>query len=94
MKNDTGRLQQPFRMQFSATVSSMMRKKELLSRHLGSSFGTKSTCNAGDRGLTTGLGRPPGGGHGNPLQYFCPENSHGQRRLAGYSPWGGKVEHD
>jgi len=22
-----------------------------------------------------GLGRPPGGGNGNPLQYSCPENS-------------------
>ena len=30
----------------------------------------------------------PGGGHGNPLQYFCQENPHGQRSLAGYSSWG------
>ena len=30
----------------------------------------------------------PGGGHGNPLQYSCLENPHGQRSLAGYSPWG------
>ena len=34
-------------------------------------------------GLITGLGRSPGGGYGNPLQYFCVENSHGQRSLAG-----------
>ena len=34
------------------------------------------------------VGRSPGGGHGNPLQYYCLENSHGQRKLAGYSPWG------
>ena len=27
-------------------------------------------------------------GHGNPLQYSCLENPHGQRSLAGYSPWG------
>ena len=33
---------------------------------------------------------PPGGGHGYPLQYACLENSHGQRRLAGYSPLGRK----
>ena len=26
----------------------------------------------------------------NPLQYYCLENPHGQRSLAGYSPWGGK----
>ena len=32
----------------------------------------------------------PGGGHGNPLQYSCLENPHGQRSLAGYSPWGHK----
>ena len=27
-----------------------------------------------DAGLITGLGRSPGGGHGNPLQYSCLEN--------------------
>ena len=27
-----------------------------------------------DAGLIPGLGRSPGGGHGNPLPYFCPEN--------------------
>ena len=32
----------------------------------------------------------PGGGNGNPLQYSCLENPHGQRSLAGYSPWGRK----
>ena len=29
---------------------------------------------AGDAGLIHGLGRSPGGGHGNPLQYCCLEN--------------------
>ena len=32
--------------------------------------------------------RVPGGGPGSPLQYSCLENPRGQRRLAGYSPWG------
>ena len=32
-------------------------------------------ANAGDTGLIPGLGRCPGGGHGNPLQYSCLENS-------------------
>ena len=41
-------------------------------------------ANAGDMRLCLipGLGRFPGGGHGNPLQYFCLENqSHGQRSM-------------
>ena len=41
-------------------------------------------------GSIPGLGRSPGGGHGNPLQYSCLENLHGQRSLSGYSPWGRK----
>ena len=49
-----------------------------------------SACNVGDLGSIPGLGRPPGGGHGNPLQYSCLENPHGQRSLEGYSPWGRK----
>ena len=40
----------------------------------GGSDGKESACNAGDLGLITGLGRSPGGGHGNPLQYSCLEN--------------------
>ena len=42
----------------------------------------------GDPGLSPVLGRSPGGGHGNPLQYSFLENLHGQRSLVGYSPWG------
>ena len=40
--------------------------------------------------MIPGLGRSPGEGHGNQLQYSCLENPHGQRSLAGYSPWGHK----
>ena len=29
---------------------------------------------SGDTGSIRGSGRPPGGGHGNPIQYSCPEN--------------------
>ena len=32
-------------------------------------------CNAGDLGSIPGLGRPPGEGNGNLLQYSCQENS-------------------
>ena len=33
-----------------------------------------SACNEGDLGLIPGLGRSPGEGNGNPLQYSCLEN--------------------
>ena len=45
-------------------------------------------ASVGDLGSNPGLGISPGGGHGNPLQYSCLENPHGQSSLAGYSPWG------
>ena len=50
----------------------------------GASHSEESTSNVGDLDLIPGLGRPPGGGHGNPLQYFCLEKPHGQRCLVGY----------
>ena len=56
----------------------------------GGSDGKEFTCNVGDLGSITGLGRSPGGGHGNPLQFSCLENPHGQKSLVGYSPWGCK----
>ena len=37
--------------------------------------GKEYAYNAGDPGLIPGLGRSPGGGHGNPLQNSCLENS-------------------
>ena len=54
------------------------------------SDGKESACNARDLGSIPELGRFPGGGHGNPLQYSCLENPHGQRSLASYSLWGCK----
>ena len=56
----------------------------------GGSDGKESACNAEDLGLILGLGRSPGGGHGNPLQYSYLDNLQGQRSLAGYRPWGCK----
>ena len=54
--------------------------------------GKESTCNAGDvKDLIPGLGRSPGGGYGNPLQYSCLVLFHGQRSLASYRPWGCKI---
>ena len=49
----------------------------------------ESTCNAGATGSIPRLGRSSGEGHGNLLQYSCGK-SHGQRSLAGYSPYGHK----
>ena len=56
----------------------------------GGSVGKESTCNAGDLGSIPGLGRSPGEGNGNPLQFSCPKNPHGQRSLVGHTPWGCK----
>ena len=53
----------------------------------GGSDGKESNCNVGDLGLIPGLERSPREGKGYPLQYYCLENPHGQRSLAGYSPW-------
>ena len=47
--------------------------------------GKESSFNAVDLGSITGLKRPPGGGHGNPLQVFWPGEFHGL-----CSPWGRK----
>ena len=40
----------------------------------GGSVGKASGCSAGDLGSIPGLGRSPGEGNGNPLQYSCLEN--------------------
>ena len=52
----------------------------------GGSDGKESACSAGDLDSIPWLGRSPGGGHGNSLQYSCLEHLHGQRCLMGYSP--------
>ena len=60
----------------------------------GDASGKESACrcrlDVTDAGSIPGSGRSPARGHGNPLQYSCLEKPHGQRSLAGYSPWGGK----
>jgi len=40
----------------------------------GGSDGQETSYNMGDLGSISGLRKPPGGGHGNPLQYSCLEN--------------------
>ena len=41
----------------------------------GGSGGKESVCNVGDPGLIPGLGRSPGEGNGDTLQYSCLEHS-------------------
>ena len=50
------------------------------------------TASPGDPGLIPGLGRSPREENDNPLQYSCLENPHGQKSLAGYSPWGSQSQ--
>ena len=86
-----------FGITFNIHISSMHLKTLPASTHFlsfsGGSDSKESTCNAGDLDSVPGLGRSPGGGHGNPLQYSCLEDPYGQRNLAGYSPWGLKEAH-
>ena len=62
----------PFQYSWASLVAQMVKNLPAMSRDLSS---------------IPGLGRSPGGGHGNSLQYSCLENPHGQRSLAGCSPW-------
>ena len=60
-------------------------------------MGKESACSAGDAGnmgLTPGLGGSPGIGNGDPLQYSCCGEFHGQRILVGYSPRDCRVGRD
>ena len=61
----------------SITFTSILLARELSKAQLafpGSSEVKASACNAGDLGSILGLGRSPGEGNGNPLQYSCLEN--------------------
>ena len=52
----------------------MKNKIKIIFIFLGGSDGEESACNAGNPGSIPGLGRSPGEGNGNPLQYSCLEN--------------------
>ena len=53
-----------------------------------SSYHFGEMSQTGTSKIRLGIWVPTGEGHGYPLQDSCLENPHGQRRLAGYSPWG------
>ena len=60
-----------------------------------SSDSKESAYSMGDLGLIPGLGRSPGGGHGNPLQYSCLENAHGEEKTGRLQSMGSqRVGHD
>ena len=73
-----------------------MYRRQLM-RCLGASLiaqSVKSACNAGDLGLIPGSGRCPWRRKWQPTPVFLPGESHGQRSLAGYSPWVARVGHN
>ena len=51
----------------------------------------QSACDVGDPASIPELRRSPGEENGNPFPVFLPGKFHGQRSLAGYSPWGRRV---
>ena len=70
------------RFQYPGTTALEVEWHRLLSSDMGDEVlgfpwwtsGKESACNAGDQGSTPGLGKSPGEGNGNPLQYSCLEN--------------------
>ena len=56
----------------------------------GGSDGKESACNAADPGSIPELGRSTGEEKWLPTPLFLPGESHGQKSLLGYSPWGRK----
>ena len=70
-------------------VTSFTNGKTCFGGFSGGSHGKESACSVEDLGLIPGLGRS-GEGNDYPLQHSCLQKFHGQRSLAGYSPWGHK----
>ena len=56
----------------------------------GGSDGKESTCNVGDLGLVSGLGKILWRKKWQPIPAFLPGEVHGQRSLVGFSPQGCK----
>ena len=60
----------------------------------GDSVVKNPSANAGDAGSSPELGRSPGEGNGNPLQYSSLGKPHGQRNLVSYSPWSHRIRYN
>ena len=61
----------PDLLTFKTNHKKKTKKQIIVSHDFGGSGGKESTSNTGDPGSIPGLGRPPGGGNGSPLQYSC-----------------------
>ena len=57
------------KIKFQASQVALLVKKQKQKKNTWANAG-----DMGDTGSILGLGRSPGGGHGNPLQYSCLEN--------------------
>ena len=65
----------PFHLMRLLLIVFLTKLLPLLSKDFpGGSDGKASVYSAGDLGSIPGLGRFPGEGDGNPLQYYCLEN--------------------
>ena len=65
----------------------MVKENNLYKNHKGFLVVKASACNAGDLGSIS-VGKIPWRRKGQPNPVFLPGESHGQRSLVGYSPWG------
>ena len=61
-------------LKFNIQKTKIMASGPISSVQFSSSVGKESACSAGNPGLIPGLGRSPGEGNGNPLQYSCLKN--------------------
>ena len=79
-----------FSASFNFASDNFLTALPLISGFPHSLVGKESACNAGGLGLIPGLGRFPWRRKWQPTPVFLPGEFHGQRSLAGYSPWGRK----
>ena len=85
-------------LQINTCSSNGLDMTEWLNRGFSGGLAVRNPpVNAGDLsdlGLIPGLGRIPWSRKGQPTPVFLHRESHGQRSLAGYSPWDCRVRHN
>ena len=74
LKRRTSRILGILKTEMGTNLYLLVKEKGFPDSFPGGSDGKESACNEGDLGLIPGLGRSPGRGHGNPLQYSGLEN--------------------